>query len=92
MYYNVKPTLGRHTQNSLQQKYLIFDSYQDTISSTLNLKCAQLLRAYRQNFKMTFQQPEVGLLNKSSCLAAALGVTKFIIVKAMNSVTLCCAT
>ncbi len=29
--------------------------------------------------------PKVGLLNKSSCLAAALGVSKFIIVKAMNS-------
>ncbi len=31
---------------------------------------------------------EVGLLNKSFCLAAALGVTKFITINAMNLVTL----
>jgi hypothetical protein len=38
------------------------------------------------------QYPEAGLLNKSSCLAPALGVTKFIIVGDMILVTLCCAT
>jgi hypothetical protein len=32
------------------------------------------------------------LLNKSSCLASALGVTKFMIVIVMIWVTLCCAT
>jgi hypothetical protein len=35
---------------------------------------------------------EAGLLNKSSCLAQTLGVTKFIMVLAMDLVTLCCAT
>jgi hypothetical protein len=42
---------------------------------------------------MTLIQPkaEAGSLNKSSCLAAALGVTKFITVISMNLVTLCCA-
>jgi len=35
---------------------------------------------------------ETSLLNKSSCLAAALGVTKSIADRAMNLVTLCCAT
>ncbi len=35
---------------------------------------------------------EAGLLNKSSCLARALGVTKFIIIKDMILGTLCCAT
>jgi hypothetical protein len=35
---------------------------------------------------------EAGLLNKFSCLARALGVTKFTNVKAMILVTLCCAT
>jgi hypothetical protein len=35
---------------------------------------------------------EAGLLNKSSCLAPTLGVTKFIIVKGMRLATLCCAT
>jgi hypothetical protein len=30
------------------------------------------------------------LLNKSSCLAPTLGVTKFIIVTGMSLVTLCC--
>jgi hypothetical protein len=34
---------------------------------------------------------EGGLLNKSSCLAAALGVTKFIPAIAISFVTLCCA-
>jgi hypothetical protein len=37
-------------------------------------------------------QPKAGSLNKSSCLAPALGVTKFIIVTDMILVTLCCAT
>jgi hypothetical protein len=35
---------------------------------------------------------EAGLLNKSSCLAPTLGVTKFITVKDVILVTLCCAT
>jgi hypothetical protein len=35
---------------------------------------------------------EAGLLNKSSCLAPTLGVTKFTNVRDMNLVTLCCAT
>jgi hypothetical protein len=39
---------------------------------------------------LTFMVTEVGLLNKTSCLAAALGVTKFIILLAMNLVTLLC--
>ncbi len=38
------------------------------------------------------QAPEAGLLNQSSCLAPALGVTKVIIVRDMILVTLCCAT
>jgi hypothetical protein len=33
-----------------------------------------------------------GLLNKSSCLARALGVTKFMIVKDIILVTLSCGT
>jgi hypothetical protein len=37
------------------------------------------------------QQPVVGLLSKSTCLALALGVTKFMTLLAMNLVTLCCA-
>jgi len=37
-------------------------------------------------------KPEAGLLNKSSCLATTLGVTKFTIVTDMIWVTLCCAT
>jgi hypothetical protein len=35
------------------------------------------------------EQTEVGLLNK--CLAAALGVAKFITISAMNLLTVCCA-
>ncbi len=34
---------------------------------------------------------EAGLLDKSSCFAAALGVTEFMTIIAMNVVTLCCA-
>jgi hypothetical protein len=33
---------------------------------------------------------DVGLLNKSSCLAALLGVTTFVTVLGMTLVTLCC--
>jgi hypothetical protein len=48
-------------------------------------------------FKTTYRlsptwPPEVGLLNKSSCLAADLGVTKFVAIIKLNIVTLCCAT
>jgi hypothetical protein len=41
-----------------------------------------------------FNKPtsEAGLLNKSSCLAAALGVTKFVIVTDKILTTLCCST
>jgi hypothetical protein len=35
---------------------------------------------------------EAGLLNEGSCLARALGVTKFIRIRDMIVVTLCCAT
>ncbi len=38
------------------------------------------------------QQTEAGLLNKTSRLAAALGVTKFMTIIAMYLVNLCCAT
>ena len=38
------------------------------------------------------RKAEAGLLNKSSCLAPALGVTKFILVGDMILVTLCCST
>jgi hypothetical protein len=40
----------------------------------------------------SFHQTEAGLLNKSSCLAPALGVTKFIIVKYIILIILCRAT
>jgi hypothetical protein len=36
--------------------------------------------------------PEAGLLTKGSCLARASGVTKFIEIRDMILVTLCCAT
>jgi hypothetical protein len=38
------------------------------------------------------KRSEAGLLNKSSCLAPTLVVTKFIIVTGMIWVTLCCTT
>jgi hypothetical protein len=38
-----------------------------------------------------FNTPEAGLLNKSSRLVAALGVTKFIAIIATDWGTLCCA-
>ncbi len=38
------------------------------------------------------QTPEAGLLNKSSCLAPALGLTNFLTEIDMILVTLCCAT
>ncbi len=43
--------------------------------------------------ELLFNKPasEAGLLNKSSCLARALGETKFIDMRDMILVTLCCA-
>ncbi len=51
--------------------------------------------AYSKKYKIHLTQldeTEVGLSNKGSCLAPALGVTKFIIVKDVSLVTLCCVT
>jgi hypothetical protein len=44
--------------------------------------------------QLVFKKPAsgAGLLNKSSHLAAALGVTKFITNTVMNFVTICCDT
>jgi hypothetical protein len=46
--------------------------------------------------ELLFNKPvsasEASLLYKSSCLAAALGVTKFITITAMFLVALCCAS
>ncbi len=49
------------------------------------------IRAH-SNLPLYSLSPEAGLLNKSSCLAQALGVTKYTIVRDMISATLCCAT
>ncbi len=38
------------------------------------------------------EQTEVGLLNECSCLARALGVTKFISMRYIILVSLCCVT
>ncbi len=48
----------------------------------------------RAKYELLFNKlaSEAGLLNKCSCLARALGVTKFIIVSDMILVTLCCPT
>jgi hypothetical protein len=48
--------------------------------------------AAKQEFLPNKLPPEAGLLNKSSCLAQTLGVTKFTIVTDKIWVTLCCAT
>ena len=44
--------------------------------------------------ELLFNKPasEAGLLNKGLCLARALGVTKFVDVRDMILVMLCCAT
>ncbi len=45
-----------------------------------------------QTYNCQRYDSEVGLLNKSSCQAQIVGVTKFINIKGMILVTLCCAT
>ncbi len=53
---------------------------------------------YRSHFVVLLEsdfeveQTETGLLNKCSCLARALGVTKFISMRYIIMVSLCCAT
>ncbi len=42
------------------------------------------------NSKPKCSRSEAGLLNKSFCLAAAIGLDKFIIIIVMTLVTLCC--
>jgi hypothetical protein len=42
--------------------------------------------------ELLFNKPEAGLLNESSLLARALGVTKFINMTDVILATLCCAT
>jgi hypothetical protein len=41
---------------------------------------------------LMFNKPIFGLLNESSYIAPAVGVTKFITINVMSLVTLCCAT
>ncbi len=45
-----------------------------------------------QTYNFQRYDSEVGLLNKSSCQAQTVCVTKFINIKGMILVTLCCAT
>ncbi len=42
--------------------------------------------------EQTFYEAEAGSFDKSSCLAPALGATKFATAKDMILVTLCCAS
>jgi hypothetical protein len=48
----------------------------------------------RAKHEQLFNEPatEAGSLNKSSCSAPALGVTKFSVIKDIILVTLCCDT
>ncbi len=62
----------------------------DTVLSIANRPC--MLNVVMPSVVALTQMPEVGLLDKSSCLVPALGVTKFIIARVMILVTLCCAT
>ena len=50
-----------------------------------------LLCYLSQTYMFNKHMLEIGLLNKSSCLAPALGVTKFEATIAMNLITLCSA-
>jgi hypothetical protein len=79
----------------VEQKFMLLNS---------NFRCYQIHNCQRYDFGNTllrylsptlmFNKPnsETGLLNKSLCLAPALGVTKFKIARVMIMVTLCSAT
>ncbi len=55
------------------------------VMNSVTLRAAAKLELY-------VQHTEAGLLNKGSCLAHTLGMTKFIDVRDIILVTLCCAT
>jgi hypothetical protein len=55
---------------------------------TKKMKCCEYTPSAIKPFTLALWA-EAGLLNKSSCLAPALGATKFIIVTAVKSVTFC---
>ncbi len=61
-----------------------------------NFRCDQIHKNKRYGFGHTLlcylNVAEGSLLNKSSCLARALDVTKFITIRDMVLVALCCAT
>ncbi len=61
----------------------------------VNLVTPKVLAKHEHSFNKpasVHSDTEAGSLNRSSCLAPALGVTKFIIAIDMILVTLCCAT
>ncbi len=61
-------------------------------STTVNLYGAEIHVADVQQAKeLDLQSPGSSLLNKSSCVAPALGVTKFMNMRDTILVTLCCA-
>jgi hypothetical protein len=62
-----------------------------TIITTMTLMISLTPKAAAKH-DLLFNKPEAGLLNKSSSLDPALGVTKFIIVRDMVLVTHCCDT
>ncbi len=84
----------------VQQTHNRFVEQKVMLSS--NFRCYQIHNCQRYHFGHTllcylsptwmFNRTTTGLLNIRSCLAPTLGVTKFINVKDMILVTLCCVT
>ncbi len=63
-------------------------------TDTLFIISQDLEHSYFETYscKILCKESEAGLLDRNSCLAPALGVTKFTIARVMILVTLCCAT
>ena len=70
--------------------------YREKQISTHDLNMARTLEKQKKveyrHIRDKIKTSEAGSLNKSSCLAPALGVTKFTAARDVILVTLCCAT
>jgi hypothetical protein len=90
----LKPFLSTNMGQFVQQELMLSCSFRcDMIHNCRSYDFGHTL-LYCISLTWMFNKPtsEGGLLNERSCIAAALGVTKFTNARGMISVTLCCAT
>ncbi len=76
----------------VEQKFMLSSSFRCDQTHNWHILLWSHFVVLLKFFNKLTLEAEAGSLNKSSCLAPALGVAKFIIVTIIIFVSLCCAT